>query len=303
MSERSDASIPEITAFATVAQTGSFTKAAELLGITKSNVGKAVQRLEARLGTKLFQRTTRAVRLTEDGETYLLAAQAALEGLREAETALAARKSEPSGRVRIDLPSGLGRLLLPSFQTLRERFPKLTLEVALSDRMSDAVGEGWDIVVRIGELPADSEMTVRKLCDMRLALYAAPDYLACHAPVSTIADLGAHDAIVFRRPSGRLRPWTLQDGDVRRELAPNPVLVIADGQAMVDAAANCMGIAQIFDRVAAPLIQSGRLVQVLPATSVQGPPVHALIPLGQRMPSKTRAVLNHLAEQLNIVSI
>lgn len=295
--------LPEISAFTAVAQTGSFTKAAEQLGITKSNVGKAVQRLETRLGTKLFQRTTRAVRLTEDGETYLVAAQAALDGLREAELELAARKSEPSGRVRLDLPSGLGRLLLPSFRILRERYPKLTLEVALSDRMADAVGEGWDIVVRIGELPADSDMTVRKLCDMRLGLYAAPDYLQRHPSIQAIADLSAHDAIVFRRPSGRLRPWLLQDGDTVRELAPSPVLVVADGQAMVDAVVNGIGVAQIFDRVAMPNVAAGRLVQLLPGSVVPGPPVHALIPLGQRMPSKTRAVLNHLAEQLAIVSI
>jgi len=294
--------LPEISAFTAVAQTGSFTRAAEQLGITKSNVGKAVQRLEMRLGTKLFQRTTRAVRLTEDGETYLQAAQAAIDGLREAEQALAARKSEPTGRVRIDLPSGLGRLLLPGFRLLRERYPKLTLEVALSDRMSDAVAEGWDIVVRVGQLPVDSEMTVRKLCDMRHALYASPEYLQRHPPITTIADLGAHDAIVFRRPSGRLRPWRLQDGDAVRELAPSPVLVIADGQAIVDAAANGIGIAQIFDRVAMPHVAAGRLVQILPETVVPGAPVHALIPLGQRMPSKTRAVLNHLAEQLAIVS-
>ena len=125
----------EIAVFVAVAQTGSFTRAAEDLGSSKSNVGKAVQRLETRLGTKLFQRTTRAVRLTEDGETYLAAAQDALDGLREAEQQLAARRSEPVGRVKIDLPMGFGRLLLPSFIQLREKYPKLTLEVALNDRM------------------------------------------------------------------------------------------------------------------------------------------------------------------------
>jgi DNA-binding transcriptional LysR family regulator len=164
MSERVDAPMAKIAVFVAVAQTGSFTRAAEDLGSSKSNVGKAVQRLETQLGTKLFQRTTRAVRLTEDGETYLAAAQDALDGLREAEQQLAARRSEPVGRVKIDLPAGFGRLLLPSFIELRERYPKLTLEVALTDRMSDPVGEGWDVVVRIGTLPQDSDLSVRKLC-------------------------------------------------------------------------------------------------------------------------------------------
>lgn len=301
MSERSDASIPEITAFAAVAQTGSFTKAAENLGTSKSNVGKAVQRLEARLGTKLFQRTTRAVRLTEDGETYLQAAQAALDGLRDAEQALAARRDEPLGRVRIDLPAGFGRLLLPSFLDLRKRYPKVTLEVALSDRMSDAVGEGWDIVVRIGMLPADGDMTVRKLCDLRLGLYAAPEYLAQHAPIQAVSELSVHDAVIFRGPSGRLRPWTVQDGEIVREISPSPVMVLADGQGLVEATINGLGISQILDRVAKPHVDAGKLVHVLPDADVDGPPVHALIPLGRRMPSKTRTVLNHLAEQLRAI--
>lgn len=289
----------DIEAFVAVAQLGSFTRAAEAQGSSKSNMGKAVQRLEGRLGTRLFQRTTRAVRLTEDGETYLQAARAALDGLREAEQALASRRDEPIGRVRLDVPAGFGRLLLPSFVTLRQRYPKITLEVALADRMSDPVAEGWDIVVRIGDLPSDGEMTVRKLCDLRLCLYAAPSYLASRGRIETVGDLAAHDAVVFRGPSGRLRPWTVNDAGHVREISPSPVLVLADGQALVDATVNGMGISQILDRVALPHVTANRLERVLPACEVPGPPVHALIPLGQKMPAKTRAVLNHLADTLN----
>jgi DNA-binding transcriptional LysR family regulator len=298
MAERGETSISDIACFVAVAQMGSFTRAGEELGTSKSNVGKAVQRLEARLGTRLFQRTTRAVRLTEDGETYLFAAQAALDGLREAEHQLAARQAEPAGRVRLDLPAGFGRLLLPAFEALRRKHPKITLELALTDRMSDPVGEGWDIVVRIGELPVDSEMTVRKLCDLKLGLYAAPAYLARKAPIETIADLAGHDAIVFRGPGGRLRAWTLRDGNVKRELPATSALVLADGQALVDATIAGFGIAQILDRVALPHVKAGRLAPVLPHAAVDGPPVHAIIPLGQKMAAKTRAVLNHLAEAL-----
>lgn len=298
MNERVDTPINEISVFVAVAQSGSFTRAAEEIGSSKSNVGKAVQRLETRLGTKLFQRTTRAVRLTEDGETYLVAAQEALDGLREAEQQLASRRSEPAGRVKIDLPAGFGRLLLPSFIELREKHPKITLEVALTDRMSDPIGEGWDVVVRIGALPEDSELTVRKLCDLRLGLYAAPDYIQRKGEVKDIAALTPHDAVVFRGPSGRLRSWSLQDGDVVREFSPQPVLVLADGQALVEAAVSGFGIAQIHDLVARPYVQAGRLVHILPSADVSGPPVHAIISLGQKMAAKTRAVVNHLAETL-----
>lgn len=298
MGERADASIPEIAAFVAVAQLGSFTKAAETLGIGKSNVGKAVQRLEARLGTRLFQRTTRAVRLTEDGEIYLLAAQSAMEGLRDAEQALMARRAEPIGRVRVDLPAAFGRLLLPSFAALRQRYPKLTLELSLTDRMSDPVGEGWDIVVRISELPVDGGMTVRKLCDLAIGLYASPDYLARRGVPETVGDLAQHDALIFRGFTGRLRPWTLRDGDGVRDIALSPAVVVPDGQVYVETAVNGLGIVQIFNRVAQPYLQDGRLVEILPATRVPGPPVHALIPLGHRMPAKTRAVLDHIAEVL-----
>jgi DNA-binding transcriptional LysR family regulator len=302
MNERVDAPMAEIAVFVAVANTGSFTRAAEDLGSSKSNVGKAVQRLETRLGTKLFQRTTRAVRLTEDGETYLAAAQDALDGLREAEQQLAARRSEPVGRVKIDLPMGFGRLLLPSFIQLRERYPKLTLEVALNDRMSDPIGEGWDVVVRIGILPEDSDLTVRKLCDLRLGLYASPEYLERRGKVMSLADLADHDAIVFRGPAGRLRAWTVQDGAHVREVSLSPVLVLADGQALVEAAIAGFGITQILDRVALPHVRSGRLIHLLPEADTDGPPVHAIISLGQKMAAKTRAVVNHLADTLQKAS-
>lgn len=298
MVERVEAAVQDIEAFLAVAQTASFTRAAEGLGTSKSNVGKAVQRLEARLGTRLFQRTTRAVRLTEDGETYMKAAHVALEGLRDAEQALAARRAEPIGRVRLDVPAGFGRLLLPYLAELQQRHPKLSFEVALTDRMSDPVAEGWDIVVRIGYLPADGEMTVRKLCDLRLGLYASPQYLARKGPIQSLADLSAHDAVIFRGPTGRLRPWTVFDGGNIREMVMEPVLVLADGQALVDAAVGGFGIAQILDRVAKPHVATGRLVHLLPDADVDGPPVHAIIPIGHRMPAKTRAVLNHLADRL-----
>jgi DNA-binding transcriptional LysR family regulator len=298
MQDMLGASMQDITAFIAVAHTGGFTSAAEKLGTNKSSVGKAVQRLEKHLGSQLFQRTTRAVRLTEDGELYLSASVAALDQLRDAEQALAANRAEPIGRVRVDLPAGFGRLVLPTLGVLRERYPKVIVEMALSDRMSDAVGDGWDIVVRIGHLPADSDMTVRKICDLQLALYAAPSYLAKHAPITSIADLLDHEAVLFRSPTGQLRGWSLLDNGTRRELTPAPALILTDGHALVEAAAMGYGISQMMDRFAQPHVAAGALVQLLPGTEVPGPPVHALLPAGHRMNAKTRAVLDHIVNTL-----
>jgi DNA-binding transcriptional LysR family regulator len=288
--------VHDIATFVAVAQNASFTKAAEKLGTSKSNVGKAVQRLESRLGTRLLQRTTRAVRLTEDGEIYLEAARSALEGLSEAETALSARRDEPVGRVRLDIPIGFGRLLLPTLLRVRQQYPKVTVELNLSDRQSDPVKDGWDIVVRAGQLPAEGEMTVRKLCDMRLALFASPDYLARHAPLVSIDDLTGHEAIIFRAGSGKTRPWTVTDGTRVFDTMPPASLITGDGRAFIDAAIAGLGIAQIFDRVAEPHVNAGELEHVLPQADVEGPPIHALIPAGRRMPPKTRVVLDSLVE-------
>lgn len=288
--------IHDIATFVAVAQNASFTKAAERLGTSKSNVGKAVQRLEVRLGTRLLQRTTRAVRLTEDGELYLEAARTALDGLNEAEIALSARRDEPVGRVRLDIPIGFGRMLLPVFALVREQYPKVTLELSLSDRQSDPVKDGWDIVIRAGELPAEGEMTVRKLCDIRLGLYASHDYVARHAPLTSIHDLTGHEAIIFRAGSGKTRPWTVTDGNRVFETAPPASVTTGDGRAFINSAIASMGIAQIFDRVAAPHVEAGELQHVLPQADVEGPPIHALIPAGRRMPPKTRVVLDHLVE-------
>jgi DNA-binding transcriptional LysR family regulator len=288
--------VHDIATFVAVAQNASFTKAAEKLGTSKSNVGKAVQRLELRLGTRLLQRTTRAVRLTEDGEIYLEAARSALEGLSEAEVALSARRDEPVGRVRLDVPIGFGRLLLPTLLRIRQQYPKVTLELNLSDRQSDPVKDGWDIVVRAGQLPAEGEMTVRKLCDMRLALFASSGYLARHAPLSSIHDLTGHEAVVFRAGSGKTRSWTVTEGSRVFETIAPASLITSDGRAFIDAAIAGLGIAQIFDRVAEPHVTAGELEHVLPQADVDGPPIHALIPAGRRMPPKTRVVLDTLVE-------
>lgn len=257
-----------------------------------------MQRLEARLGTRLLERTTRAVHLTEDGQTYLQAARAAIDSLKEAEETLLARRLEPAGRVRLDMPIGFGGLLLPGFAALSAQYPKVTLELSLSDRRSDAVAEGWDLVIRIGELPADSDLVVRKLCDLKLGLYAAPAYLASHKPIKTIGELSEHPAIVFRAASGRLRRWQVMETGGISALQPQDGLIVSDGRAVVDAAIAGLGIAQIFDRVAAPHVRSGALGPVLPGSEVDGPAVHAIIPAGHAMPPKTRAVIEHLAREL-----
>ena len=295
---RASPPVQDIAIFVAVAQNASFTRAAEQLATSKSNVGKAVQRLEARLGTRRLQRTTRAVRLTEDGETYLQAARAALDGLNEAEIALAARRDEPVGRVRVDIAVGPGMVVIPTLHELRRQYPKVTLELSLNDRQSDPVKEGWDIVVRIGELPATGDMIVRKLCDLRNGLFASPAYVEARSPIRSLQDLQDQEGIIYRANSGQLRPWSVSSDGQVIELLPRTTFVASDGRSMIDAVRAGLGIGQLFDRVAAPFVASGEFVHVLPGLDVPAPPVHALSPLGRRMPPKTRVVLEHLSAVL-----
>jgi DNA-binding transcriptional LysR family regulator len=295
---RASPPVQDIAVFVAVAQNASFTRAAKQLETSKSNVGKAVQRLEARLKTKLFQRTTRAVRLTEDGQIYLDAARAAIDGLAEAELALAARRDEPVGRVRVDVAVNLGMAIIPTLHDFRTRHPKVTLELSLNDRHSDPVRDGWDIVVRIGHLPASGDMTARKLCDLRNGLFSSPRYLDERPPIYSIQDLHDQDGVIYRDNAGKLRPWLLMTDGQIVEFLPRTTVIALDGRTMIDAVSAGLGIGQIFDQVAAPFVSGGKLVPILPELDVSSLPVHALIPGGRRMPPKTRVVLEHLSAVL-----
>jgi DNA-binding transcriptional LysR family regulator len=139
---------------------------------------------------------------------------------------------------------------------------------------------------------------VRKLCDTQFGLYASPGYLSARAAIKTVSDLAGQSGIVFRGGNGQLWPWKVQDGLGIRDIMPATTLVVTDGQAMVDATALGFGVAHLINKVAEPLVDSGRLIHVLPEADVAGMPVHALIPSGPRMPSRTRIVLNQIADFL-----
>jgi DNA-binding transcriptional LysR family regulator len=195
------------------------------------------------------------------------------------------------------MPSALGRLFLPTLEEIRRSHPKVTLDISLSDRHCDVIAEGWDLVIRIGELPEQGEMTVRKLCTLRHGLYASPQYIKRRGRPSKIGDLETHEAAVFRQAAGTIRPWTLDDGHRRFEFLPASIgVIVSDGQALVDAVVEGFGIAQICDQSAQPHVSANRLERVLPEADVEGPPVHALVPLGRGMPKKTRLVLDALAD-------
>jgi len=289
----------EVAAFVAVAECASFTLAAQRLGVGKSSLGKAVQRLEARLGLPLLRRSTRTVRVTDEGATYLEAARGALSVLREAGRAVWDQHAAPAGHLRVDLPAGIGHALLPSLADFTARYPGITLELSLADRYSNVLSEGWDVAVRVGLLE-DSSLMAHKLRDLRLGLYGSPAYLTRRGTPATIGNLPGHDAIVLRTPDGQLKPWLLYENGTSREYTPPPRLIVADSHALIEAVSSGFGIAMCFNVTAAAAVAVGRVVPVLLDSIVPGPPIHAVLPPGRAvMPAKSRAFVEHLHSMLN----
>lgn len=286
----------ELTAFIAVAEHGSFTQAAQSLRTSKSSTGKAIQKLEAELGIKLFNRSTRSVRLTEEGRIYLDAAKHAVDTVNEAKLVLGARRAEPAGRLRINLPSGISRVPILKLATFTQRHPKVSVEISESDRFEEAIEGDWDIIVRIGDLE-DTSLLAKKLCVLKRVMCASPDYLERKGTPRSLQELRSHDAVMYRQPGSKIRPWMFSDKrNELIEISPPPSVVCTEGRALIDAAIAGAGIAQIYDKALGSSINNGELVEVLADRAAPGPPVNALVASGRIMPAKTRVFLEYLQD-------
>jgi len=294
---RSHDHLGSITAFVTTAQHGSFTSAAERLGLTKSAVGKSVARLEDRLGLKLFQRSTRRLSLTPDGERYLLSCQNALDVLDQAEAELTSHATHPSGRIRIDLPAAFGRQrVLPYLLKVANQCPELNLTVTFSERFVDLIEEGIDLVVRIGELADSSGLVARRLTTQKLIICAAPRYLEHHGAPETPQGLNYHKCIVGLR-RGQPISWLLKEPDGRlTRYPPPPTHEFADGDAMLDAVIAGCGLSQLPLWLVREDLERGTIREVLQGHSGGEMPISALWPASRQMLPKTRYVVDALVE-------
>ncbi|TDF39267.1 LysR family transcriptional regulator [Alteromonadaceae bacterium M269] len=289
----------EVIAFIAVAEHRSFTLAAESLRSTKSSTGKAVKKLEDQLGLKLFNRTTRTVRLTEEGKIFFDAAKQAIETINQAKLQLDARKDEPVGHLRVNLPLGVGRTIINALPLFTQANPKVTTELSLTDKFEGAVQGEWDIVVRIGLLD-DSGFIAKKLCHLKRVLCASPEYMSRKGAPKSLLELQEHDAIAFRAPSGRIRPWIFQDASNEIiEVIPPASVTVADGRSLVDAVMSGAGIAQVYDKALGEALQRGHLIELFPDMAPGAAPLNALIPSGRDMPAKTRAFIEFLVELFN----
>lgn len=291
MNERLDS----IAVFVEVVEAGSFAAAAERLNLTRSAVGKAVARLEQRLGARLFQRTTRQQFLTEEGQLFFEHSLRILAELREAEAAVESGRRKPVGRLRVSVPVLYGRLYVaPLLTELLRQHDDLTLEMSFSDQVVDLVQEGIDLAVRIGPLADSSSLVARYLDTFSMIVCGAPDYFAKNGRPSGVADLRNHKCIVFGRP-GYEHPWQVIDEHQQlQSLAPPPRILLNDLQVIADQVLTGLGLACLPSWLIAPYLESGALEMAFDEQHAVKLDIHVVWPKANFLPSRTRVAIDHL---------
>lgn len=287
----------EMQAFVAVVDGGSFVAAAEQLRISKAAVSRVVMQLEARLGARLLQRTTRRLSLTEAGETYYARCRQILADLDEAEGLVGEVTLQATGRLRVNAPLsfGVSRLaaLWPEFMA---RHPGLELEVDLSDRLVDLVEEGYDMAIRITR-PRDSSLVHRPLGKTRVLLCAAPAYLARRGIPASVAELAAHDTIVYTYAPGG-DTWHFETASGQGAVTVRPRLRANNGETCRAAALAGLGITQQPDFLVRDYLAAGSLVEVLPDTGSRELGIYAVYPSRKHLSIKVRALADFLVERL-----
>lgn len=284
----------QILVFAKVVEGGSFTAAARALEMPKSTVSRKVAELEARLGARLLQRTTRTLQLTEAGRAYYGHAARVMDELEAAEAAVHELTASPRGRLRVTVPLNFAQLG-PIFARFLVRYPEVELEVVCADRVVDLVEEGFDVAIRAGAL-ADSRLIARSLSVMRSFVVASPTYLAQHGAPAQPEALARAAGLMFGSGTGRTG-WVLERSGRAVTVRPQPRLVVNDFELLREATLCGIGVALLPAIRCGTEIERGTLIRLLPEWSSPATPVHAVYPSARQIPPKLRAFLDHLDEE------
>lgn len=286
-----------IALFCKSAELGSFTAAANAMGLTPAAVSRGVGRLEDRLGLKLFRRTTRSMSLTDDGRIYFEQCRTALAQIDDAEKNITGQQSEPRGLLRISAPSTYAHYrLLPRLADFKSRYPLIELDINIANRNIDFVEDGYDVAIRLGT-PPDSRLIARKLEDARVGVYATPAYLEKQGHPACLADLKdkrAHTLIPFVLPStGKALPWIFMQDGQQIELLPGSTVQVSEGPVgCVVLARSSMGLVQTFSWIADSY--SSEFVEVLKPFSGCTRPFYLLYPQNRHLSVKVRALVDFL---------
>ncbi|WP_025136383.1 LysR family transcriptional regulator [Achromobacter sp. DH1f] len=283
-----------------VVESGSFARAAEALGITASGVSRAVGRLEAGVGVRLLDRTTRAVALTDEGRRLYEQINPLVAGIGEAIATAGGASAAVKGRLRVNVDAFFARLILaPHLARFLERHPDLTLDLATREQLGDLVSDGFDIAVRFGE-PPSSSLVSRKLLDTRSVTVAAPSYLRKHGVPATPADLARHACIQMRSTmTGQLLEWNYRKKGRTTRVETSGPLHLTDGWTMLGACLGGAGIARFKASGVQALIRQGKLVELLPDYVGDRYALYALYPSRHLPAAKVRAFIDFVSSILD----
>lgn len=291
----------DLLLFARVVEAHSFSRAAEQLGLPKSTVSRRVAGLETQLGERLLLRTTRKLTLTDFGRTVLEHAQQIVAEVDAASNLAQHRQAQPSGRLRVTMPADLANLMLvPMMADFVAQYPDISLELDLTPRRVDLIGENMDLAIRMGDLPDDASLAARRLAVFTSGLYAAPGYLARHGHPPEPEALMEHDALHLLSRNGDAAPWVLMrlHDDARWEGIPPGRTTANSPDLLMRMALAGAGIALVHDHFAEPHVHEGRLAPVLPDWRPPSTPAWGVFPGRRLMPARTRVFLDALQAKL-----
>ena len=281
--------------FTRVVESASFTRAADTLGLPRSSVSAAVQTLETRLGTRLLHRTTRKVAPTQDGAAFYERCLRLIEDMDEAENLFRRSASDPTGRLRVDLPSRIGRLIVaPALPDFLARYPGIDIDLGMTDRAVHLIEESVDCALRVGPLE-DSSLIARPFGTLRLINVASPDYLARYGTPGTPADLAGHFAVNYASPSGgRVEDWEWIEGGAARTVSVAGRVSVNSAEGSIACCLAGLGLIQIpaFDVI--DHLKEGRLVEVMPDHSAAPMPMALLYPHRQHLSRRLQVFANWL---------
>ncbi|CZY53013.1 LysR family transcriptional regulator [Enterobacter ludwigii] len=289
----------DVEVFIAVVEHGSFTAAAVALSTTPSVLSRAVSRLETRLGRQLLQRTTRRVGLTEAGRVYLEQARSAFSLLDEAERDGQGQEGDLTGRVRMSVPTTYGHYRLPPLLArFSQHYPRVQVDLNITNRNVDLIAEGFDLAIRLGQMP-DSGLVARKLEDAALLLVASPAYLHRMGTPQTLDDLHRHMCLPFILPrTGRIAPWVFREDERDVDWLPASTIETSDDVlGVVSLAEHGMGVCQSYEFIVRDRIQRGQLVEVLPHLRGRSRPFSVIFAPHRRQSAATRAMIDLLTTQ------
>lgn len=283
----------DLLLYARVVEDGSFSRAGEHLGMPKSSVSRRVAALEAALGERLLLRTTRKLTVTDFGHSVLAHAQQ-VAGEVDATRQLAQhRQAEPSGRLRVSMPGDFANGVIgPMLAEFIARHPAITLELDLSPRRVDLIGENFDLAIRMGSLPDDATLAARRLASFAGGLFAAPAYLSRRGLPPEPEALMEHEVLLLLQRNGSPAPWRLRRGAQQWEGAPPPRAVVNSPEMLMRLARAGAGIAAVALHFVEPYVRSGELQPVLPDWRVPQDEAWAVFPGRRLMPARTRVFLD-----------